>query len=170
MTLEKTTSSQLVPSRMNSGAIGVSVLVAASLALGGCSLLPTGPGAPVPSPESTTAVPAEATPALADKPAEQLTAAQELGAKLQTSLTTLASATKTPNREQMMSAMLEAGAVKEKVELSIDITPTGLAVDAVEAGALVAEECVVGQVRDGKVAVTLLPVLASGRCFVGDIH
>ena len=145
---------------MNSGAIGVSVLVAASLALGGCSLLPAGPGTPVPSPESTTAVPAEA-PALADKPAEQLTAAQELGAKLQTSLTTLASATKTPNREQMMSAMLE---------LSIDITPTGLAVDAVEAGALVAEECVVGQVRDGKVAVTLLPVLASGRCFVGDIH
>ena len=146
---------------MNSRATGVAVLVAISLALGGCSLLPTGPGAPVPSPESTTAVPAEATPALADKPAEQLTAAQELGAKLQTSLTTLASATKTPNREQMMSAMLE---------LSIDITPTGLAVDAVEAGALVAEECVVGQVRDGKVAVTLLPVLASGRCFVGDIH
>ena len=90
--------------------------------------------------------------------------------KLKASLSTLASSTKAPNREQMMAAMLEAGAVKESVELSIDITPTGLAVDAIESATLVGKECVVGQVRDGNVAVTILPVLGSGRCFVGDTH
>ncbi|PXA65323.1 hypothetical protein CVS29_10615 [Arthrobacter psychrochitiniphilus] len=82
----------------------------------------------------------------------------------------MASTTKAPNREQMMAAMLEAGAVKEKVEVSIDITPTGLAVDAIESATLVGKECVIGQVRGGNVAVTTLPVLASGRCFVGDVH
>lgn len=106
----------------------------------------------------------------AEKPADPPTAAQELAGKVKTSLTKLATVTKAPNREQMMAAMLEAGAVKEKVELSVDITPTGLAVDAIESATRVAEECVIGQVRDGNVAVTLLPVLASGRCFVGDVH
>lgn len=104
------------------------------------------------------------------KPAEPASAAQELSGKVTASLTKLATATKAPNRGQMMAAMLEAGAVKEKIELSVDITPTGLAVDAIESATRVAEQCVIGQVRDGKVAVTLLPVLASGRCFVGDIH
>lgn len=104
------------------------------------------------------------------KPTGLPTAAQELSARIRDSLTKLAAVTKSPNRDQMMSAMLEAGAGKDKVELSIDITPTGLAVDAIEAAAPVGEECVVGQVRDGNVAVSILPVLASGRCFVGDVH
>lgn len=70
----------------------------------------------------------------------------------------------------MMAAMVKTGAVEEKVELSLDITPTGLAVDAIEAATPVAEECVIGQVRDGHVTVTILPVLASGLCFVGSTH
>lgn len=90
--------------------------------------------------------------------------------KVKASLNKLGSNSSSPNREQMLAAMVEAGAVKDKVEVSIDRTPTGLAVDAIEAAAPVAKECVVGQVRDGKAAVTILPLLASGLCFVGNQH
>ena len=150
--------------------VGLSVLLAASMALGGCSLLPSGTPSPAPV-QTTSKAPVEGdAQAPAEKPAEAVSAAQAMSDKLKASLSTLASSTKTPNREQMMAAMLEAGAVKESVELSIDITPTGLAVDAIESATLVGKECVVGQVRDGNVAVTILPVLGSGRCFVGDTH
>ncbi|MEO8223033.1 MAG: hypothetical protein ABI563_19895 [Specibacter sp.] len=175
MTLEKMTPRHSPASRrINVRAVGVSVLIAASMTLGGCSLLPSGnDGSQVtePTPASSTAAPAKKDGAKPSaKSAEQVSAAQEMTGKVKASLTKLAAVTKAPNREQMMAAMLEAGAVKEKIELSVDITPTGLAVDAIESATRVAEECVIGQVRDGKVAVTLLPVLASGRCFLGDIH
>ncbi|WP_243399803.1 DUF6993 domain-containing protein [Arthrobacter glacialis] len=175
MTLEKMTPRHLPAARrLNGRAVGVSVLLAASMALGGCSLLPSGNQGnqgTEPKPAASTAAPAEQDVAKPPaKPAEPLSAAQELSDKVKASLTKLATVTKAPNREQMLAAMLEAGAVKEQVELSVDITPTGLAVDAVESATRVAEECVIGQVRDGNVAVMVLPVLASGRCFVGDIH
>lgn len=135
------------------------------MALTGCSLTSFGnqDGTPVPAPNSAAdaAVQATVTPK---------TAAQEFSAKLSASLGTLARTAKVPNREQMSAALVAAGADPATVEVSIDITPTGLAVDAIEAAALVDAECVVGQVRDGAVAVTILPALESGRCFVGDVH
>ena len=99
-----------------------------------------------------------------------MTPAQELSEKLTASLGNLAAGTQSPSRAQMRAAMLEAGAAGDTLEVSIDTTPTGLAVDAIEAASVVDGQCVVGQVRDGQVAVALLPVLATGRCFVGDIH
>ena len=53
------------------------------------------------------------------------------------------------------------------LEVSQSRTPTGLEADAIEAAVLQGGDCVIGQVRDGAVAVTVLPVLASGKCFVG---
>lgn len=157
--------------RLGVRTVGVSVLLAASMALSGCSLLSSESPAPDPAPAATAKAPAKVDGKVPTaKPAEPVSAAEEMSGKMTASLQKLASATKSPNREQMMAAMLEAGAVKEKVELSIDITPTGLAVDAVESATLVGKECVIGQVRDGSVAVTILPVLASGLCFVGDTH
>ncbi|MNJ05760.1 hypothetical protein D3C73_1673000 [compost metagenome] len=47
-------------------------------------------------------------------------------------------------------------------------TPRGLEVDAMEAAAQTGESCIMGQIRDGGVVVTVLPVLATGKCFVGD--
>ena len=133
-------------------------------------MLPGGGSIAQDAPATSAAAPAKDAPEAPAEATKPPSAAQEFSTKLTASLSKLAATTKAPNREQMMAAMLEAGAVKEKTELSIDITPTGLAVDAVEAATLVAEECVIGQVRDGHVAVTILPVLASGRCFVGDVH
>jgi hypothetical protein len=72
-----------------------------------------------------------------------------------------------PTSEQMVAALAKAGFRKSAVEVSADITPTGLAVDAIEAAAPVDDSCIVGQVRDGKVAISVLPVLDSGKCFVG---
>ncbi|WP_264796657.1 DUF6993 domain-containing protein [Arthrobacter mangrovi] len=79
----------------------------------------------------------------------------------------LAGAEPKPTSEQMAAAFAKAGFKKAAVEVSADITPTGLAVDAIEAAAPVDDSCIVGQVRDGKVAISVLPVLDSGKCFVG---
>lgn len=152
------------PARRQTGlrAAVVTTVLAATLALTGCQLLPTDNGLEpeVPAPAATEKA----------KPTTPATAGEAMASKVKASLGALAGTTKAPNREQMMSAMIAAGAAKEKVEVSIDITPTGLAVDAIEAATPVAKECVIGQVREGKVAVTVLPVLASGLCFVGDQH
>ncbi|EMY35244.1 hypothetical protein D477_005131 [Arthrobacter crystallopoietes BAB-32] len=67
----------------------------------------------------------------------------------------------------MVKAMTDAGLPENAVEVSADITPTGLAVDAIEAAAPVEDSCIIGQVRDGEVAISVLPVLDSGKCFVG---
>lgn len=151
-------------------AVGLTILLAASMALSGCSLLPGATPTPAPVPTVSNAPAETDAQAPESKPVEAVSAADAMSGKLKSSLGKLASTTKAPNREQMMAAVLEAGADKENVELSIDITPTGLAVDAIESATLVGEECVIGQVRDGNVAVTILPVLGSGRCFVGDTH
>lgn len=155
-------------------AAGTVLVLVASLAASGCSLLPSSNDSNDSNDPATTAATsasAAAPKAKADaKPTQPPTAGEALADKVKASLTALGNNTSSPNREQMMTAMLDAGAVKEKVEISIDRTPTGLAVDAIEAAAPVAKECVIGQVRDGKAAVTILPLLASGRCFVGDQH
>ncbi|WP_442892926.1 DUF6993 domain-containing protein [Arthrobacter sp. USHLN218] len=87
--------------------------------------------------------------------------------KVRAELEDLAGRTPTPTSDQMVAALATAGLKKSEVEVSADITPTGLAVDAIEAAAPVDDNCIVGQVRDGKVAISVLPVLDSGKCFVG---
>ncbi|AIY00680.1 hypothetical protein ART_1081 [Arthrobacter sp. PAMC 25486] len=145
----------------------VVLLVAGSVALSGCSLLPFGNEGSSPAPSTSPAAPA---PGENAQPEAPKTPAQEFSTKLAASLGSLATTTKSPNRDQIRAAMVEAGANNDTLEISVDITPTGLAVDAIEAADVVDGECVVGQVREGQVAVSLLPVLNSGRCFVGDIH
>jgi len=64
-------------------------------------------------------------------------------------------------------ALTGAGIPAAALEVSESRTPTGLEADAIEAGVLQGSDCVIGQVRDGSVTVTVLPALASGKCFVG---
>ncbi|MEG9248514.1 hypothetical protein V6S67_10495 [Arthrobacter sp. Soc17.1.1.1] len=61
-----------------------------------------------------------------------------------------------------------SGAAAETVEVTVDRTPTGLDVDAIQGAGLLEGRCVFGEVREGVVSVVVLPALASGRCFVGD--
>ncbi|WP_287933807.1 hypothetical protein [Arthrobacter sp.] len=151
--------------------IGAILVLAATLAATGCSPLPSETVETDASASTGPAIqsgPSAAAPKAAAKPTQPASATDALAENVRALLTKLGGATKSPNRGQMMAAMLEAGAAKGKVEVSIDRTPTGLAVDAIEAAAPVAGNCVIGQVRDGKAVVSVLPLLASGRCFVGD--
>ncbi len=145
---------------------GLAVLVlSGAAALAGCSLLPTTGQGEIQSPAASQTISAPA-PA----PESPETPAQILSGSVNKSLGSLAAGTKSPSRDQMKAAMVAAGANPDTVEVSMDITPTGLAVDAMEAADVVDGQCIVGQVRDGQASVTVLPVLASGRCFVGDVR
>lgn len=154
----------LAPLYRRTRAVAVFLVLAATLTTTGCSLLPQEP-ATTDSTQSPSVAGTGTDPAT---PAQVPTAEQAFAERMQVSLDKLGASTKAPKRDQMLAAMVEAGAVQEKVEVSVDITPTGLPVDAIEAATPVDSACVIGQVRDGKVTVTILPVLASGRCFVGD--
>lgn len=80
----------------------------------------------------------------------------------------LAAGTPKPATAQVSEALAGAGIAPGVLEVSQSRTPTGLEADAIEAAVLQGDDCVIGQVRDGAVAVTVLPVLASGKCFVGS--
>ncbi|MDQ4046991.1 MAG: hypothetical protein M3127_06450, partial [Actinomycetota bacterium] len=93
-----------------------------------------------------------------------LTAAQK---KMTDTLAAIAAGTPKPATEQVRQALTAAGFPAATLEVSAGKTPTGLDVDSIEAAAVQGRDCVIGQIRDGKVTVTVLPVLAGGKCFVG---
>ncbi|MEZ2390099.1 hypothetical protein AB6813_11210 [bacterium RCC_150] len=87
---------------------------------------------------------------------------------MESALTALASGTPKPSQDALRSHLVSAGIEASALEVSASKTPTGLDVDAIEAAAKVDKDCVMGEIRDGQVSVSVLPVLASGKCFVGD--
>lgn len=95
-------------------------------------------------------------------------AEQEKLADLASALKALAAEDPSPDQAMMRQAFATAGFSGESVEVSQDITPTGLAVDSIRGAAVRDGSCLFGEVREGQVAVTALPVLAAGNCFVGD--
>jgi hypothetical protein len=82
-------------------------------------------------------------------------------------LGSLAAGNPKPGTEQITAALTAAGVPARTLEVSAGRTPTGLDVDSIEAASVQGKDCVFGQIRDGKVTVTVLPVLSNGKCFVG---
>lgn len=82
-------------------------------------------------------------------------------------LNRLAAGTPKPATAQVAEALTGAGVAPAVLEVSASRTPTGLEADAIESAVLQGTDCVLGHIRDGMVTVTVLPVLASGKCFVG---
>ncbi|GAA1791499.1 hypothetical protein GCM10009712_43220 [Pseudarthrobacter sulfonivorans] len=82
-------------------------------------------------------------------------------------LSRLAAGTPRPATAQVTEALTGAGVAPAVLEVSASRTPTGLEADAIESAVLQDTDCVLGHIRDGSVTVTVLPVLASGKCFVG---
>lgn len=99
--------------------------------------------------------------------AEEDPATSTLKQTLADALNRLASSTPKPATAQVRNALAGVGIPEAALEVSESRTPTGLDADAIEAAVLQGADCVIGQIRDGSVTVTVLPVLASGKCFVG---
>jgi hypothetical protein len=95
-----------------------------------------------------------------------------IATSVEAALRALAEAQDPISRDQVRAAVeqgfADAGAAPEALEVSIDRTPTGLDVDAIQGSGLIGGRCIVGEIREGTVSVTVLPVLATGLCFVGD--
>ena len=83
-------------------------------------------------------------------------------------LDAVAASAPTPDSEALRTAFDSAGVDPAAVEVSVDVTPTGLGVDAMTAAAPVGGSCIFGHIREGVATVIELPVLSDGRCFVGD--
>jgi protein tyrosine phosphatase (PTP) superfamily phosphohydrolase (DUF442 family) len=92
-------------------------------------------------------------------------------AKLQQTMTdvlgSVVAANSKPATADITAALTAAGVSARHLEVSAGRTPTGLDVDSMEAAAVQGKECVIGQIRDGKVTVAVLPALSNGKCFVG---
>lgn len=88
--------------------------------------------------------------------------------RVEAALTKLSSGGSKPGTEQIRAALVEAGFPRASIEVTASQTPTGLQADAVEAAVRQDRNCVVAQLRNGAVAVTVLTVLADGRCFAGS--
>ena len=92
-------------------------------------------------------------------------------AKLQQTMTdvlgSVVAANSKPATADITAALTAAGVPARNLEVSAGRTPTGLDVDSMEAAAVQGKECVIGQIRDGKVTVAVLPALSNGKCFVG---
>ncbi len=73
-----------------------------------------------------------------------------------------------PDRGQVLAALVGVGVLPGMTEVSDSRTPTGLKADAIEAGVLSGPQCVMAKIRDGQVSVAVLPVLSSGKCFIGS--
>lgn len=93
---------------------------------------------------------------------------QKLKDSVSETMTTIAEADPRPAQEALRSGLILAGIDKANLEVSPSKTPTGLDVDSIEAAARHGSDCIMGQIRDGTVYVTVLPVLANGRCFLGE--
>jgi hypothetical protein len=72
-----------------------------------------------------------------------------------------------PGTDRARAALTDAGFTSAQQEVTASRTPTGLDADAVEAAVKVGSDCIVAQLRTGTVTVSVLPVLAGGRCLVG---
>jgi hypothetical protein len=92
-------------------------------------------------------------------------------AKLQQTMTdvlgSVVAANSKPATADITAALTAAGVPARNLEVSAGRTPPGLDVDSMEAAAVQGKECVIGQIRDGKVTVAVLPALSNGKCFVG---
>lgn len=122
--------------------------------------------APVSPPDATT----PASPWGSNLPAAPADEASiRLKETMQSVMTAVASANPRPSQSVLRSQLISAGITDATLEVSASRTPTGLDVDAITAAARLGVDCVVGQIRESKITVVVLPVLASGRCIIGDL-
>lgn len=141
-----------------SATIGGGSIGSSSIGSSGASAAASAPSAPAPAvaarPETPSATPGPATSAARTR--------------MEAALARMAAPGSAPGTDQIRAAIVDAGFPPAAIEVTASRTPTGLAADAVEAAVRQDQDCIVAQLRKGTVAVTVLPLLAGGRCFVGS--
>lgn len=157
------------PGFPSSGASSRKVLVAVVACLAGAAALTACTGTSTADPNATMPAGTKASAAAqaTGQAVEEDPATSTLKQTLADALNRLAAGTPKPATAQVTDAVARAGIPGAALEVSESRTPTGLDADAIEAAVLQGTDCVIGQIRDGSVTVTVLPVLASGKCFVG---
>ncbi|MET1085748.1 MAG: hypothetical protein ABWY04_01295 [Arthrobacter sp.] len=118
--------------------------------------------------ETADAQPLAGTSATPSATAAEAAATETVRKTVTDALGRLAAGSPKPATAQVTDALTGAGIAPAVLQVSQSRTPTGLEADAIEAAVQQGKDCVIGQVRDGTVTVTVLPVLASGKCFVGS--
>ena len=127
--------------------------------------------APAPTVPADPAGPPAATGAPGpESPAPAAAAPSAVNQSVTTALQSLVASTPQPTTAQVRESLSGAGIAPAAMEVSASRTPTGLAADAVEVGVLGQDECVMAQLRAGTVTTSVLPVLPTGRCFVGSVQ
>lgn len=122
-------------------------------------------------PDTTASSDVDADAVTAEDPPEEIDP-DSVATSVQAALDALVAREPAVTSDQVRTALeqgfTDAGSVPESVEVSVDRTPTGLDVDAIQGAGRLEDSCVFGEVRAGDVSVAVLPVLSSGLCFVGD--
>lgn len=134
------------------------------------------PSSPPPTTTPPTTTPPSTTPPVTEPgssgPPTSNAAVAGVASAVEATLRALAESRDSVTSDEVRAAIeqgfVEAGSAPETVEVSIDRTPTGLDVDAIQGAGLLGGTCVVAEVREGDVSVVVLPALGSGTCFVGD--
>ena len=117
------------------------------------------------SPASSAAAPLPAEPGAQSAPDPVLAAAK---IRVETTLGgTVADGAK-PATDRIRAALTGAGFTRDQTEVTAGRTPTGLDAEAVEAAVKMGDDCIVGQLRTGRVVVSVFPVLSDGRCLIGS--
>lgn len=164
-----------------SAVAGPAVLLLATALMAGCTAVgtiqasppslepvPVAPAAPDAVAQPAPAIVPDGQPGSRANPIAVPQEAAETASRVQGALEALARQSRKPNTGQVVEALAAAGFTGPGVEVTATRTPTGLEADAVESAVLQDDDCIIGHVREGTVTVTVLPVLATGRCFVGS--
>ncbi|WP_240470846.1 DUF6993 domain-containing protein [Haematomicrobium sanguinis] len=132
-----------------------------AVALAGCvseSSDPTSTGSPAVSEAPTSQAPEDPRVAALNAKSDQI----------QQAVTGVLPESGFPAREVVQKAITDTGVPLEQVSVGQSVTPTGLAVDAMQFAVNDADICIMGEIRGGQVSMTQLPALSGGKCFVGD--
>ena len=153
-------------------AVPVSATVMLLLAVTACATPPGGNGTGAPGQTASGQLAAGQTAAsaaaAAPSPASGTgTAAPTTKFIVEAVLKTVAGAGGQPQTGKIRTSLIDAGFPAGAVEVTASRTPTGLAAEAVEAAVRDGGDCIVAQIRNGGIAVSVLPALASGGCLVG---
>jgi len=136
------------------------VPAAIMVALSGCTNAESGQASP---PVSSAAASADG-----DAPAAAAAGQPARFQAVEAALTELVAAVPSPSRDAVRDAYAGAGFSPDAVEVSQDGTPTGLDVDSLVSAAVEGTECIIAEIREGKLTLTTMPALSNGQCLLGD--